>query len=102
MNKQFKEFNSIIDEMKKIHMEKNHDYDGNKNYLSSLKSSVRMGIPAWKSVVIRIQDKLARLENFVISGKLKVKDESIEDTLKDLANYAILCLILYRDETRNE
>lgn len=43
------------------------------------------------SVLVRLNDKLNRLE--VLMGKsrrAKVKDESIEDTLLDLANYALL------------
>lgn len=43
------------------------------------------------SVLVRLNDKLNRLE--VLMGKKKkaeVKDESIEDTLLDLANYALM------------
>jgi hypothetical protein len=35
-------------------------------------------------------DKLARINSFSQKGELQVKDESVEDTLLDLANYAIL------------
>lgn len=91
------DFNSIIEEMKEIHNNKNHDYAGD-DYLSNLTASNRMGVPAWKAGLIRIQDKVSRLENFAKKDSLKVKDESVEDTLKDLANYAILALILYRNK----
>lgn len=43
------------------------------------------------SVLVRLNDKLNRLE--VLMGKnqrARVKDESIEDTLLDLANYALM------------
>lgn len=43
------------------------------------------------SVLVRLNDKLNRLE--VLMGKsqrAKVKDESIEDTLLDLANYSLM------------
>lgn len=43
------------------------------------------------SILVRLNDKLSRLE--VLIGKqheAEVKDESIEDTLLDLANYALL------------
>ncbi|MBU5487005.1 DUF1599 domain-containing protein [Clostridium sp. MSJ-8] len=42
---------------------------------------------------IRLEDKLNRLKNLNLSKYAKVKDESIEDTLTDLANYAIMTLI---------
>lgn len=102
MSKKFKpftveEFNSIVTEMAKLHSIKNHDYAGDQ-YLSNLTASKRMGLPAWKGTLIRIQDKISRLENFAKQDELLVKDESVEDTLKDLAVYSILCLILYRNK----
>lgn len=92
-----KEFKKIIDEMWKLHNLKDHDYAGD-NYLANLKASSRIGIPHWKGTLIRMQDKISRLENFAKTDSLKVKDESVEDTLKDLAIYSILCLILYRNK----
>lgn len=38
----------------------------------------------------RMTDKFARISSFIESGKLEVMDETVEDTLDDLANYAIL------------
>lgn len=38
----------------------------------------------------RMSDKMSRIGSFVDKGVLMVKDESIEDTLLDLANYCIL------------
>lgn len=42
---------------------------------------------------IRLEDKLNRLKSLNKNGQAEVKDESIEDTLKDLANYAIMTVI---------
>lgn len=44
------------------------------------------------SSVIRLEDKLNRLET-LISKPAAVKDESIRDTLMDLAGYAILTVL---------
>ena len=44
-------------------------------------------------VVVRMGDKIARLESLMNSGKALV-DESIADTLIDLYNYSIMVLIL--------
>jgi hypothetical protein len=38
----------------------------------------------------RMNDKFARIRSFVKKGILLVSDESVEDTLIDLANYCIL------------
>lgn len=42
---------------------------------------------------IRLEDKLNRLKALTRSGNAQVKDESIQDTLLDLANYAIMTVI---------
>lgn len=50
---------------------------------------VRQKFP--NSVLIRLNDKLNRLEMLMgRSEKAQVKEESIEDTLLDLANYALM------------
>jgi hypothetical protein len=90
-------FSKILAEMQAIHNAKNHDYAGD-NYLSNLTACARLNIPPWKGALIRMQDKMSRLENFAKKEALQVKDESVEDTLLDLANYSILCLILYRNK----
>ncbi len=44
------------------------------------------------STVIRLTDKVKRLESLVENEK-QVDDESIEDTLEDMINYAIMTLV---------
>jgi hypothetical protein len=82
-------FKSIVDKMFDIYHRKNSDY-GN----SFSKSFEKFGM---QSVLMRLTDKYNRLEALTESGEEpKVKDESIEDTLMDMANYAILAIIELR------
>ena len=90
-------FYELIEDIKEIHSNKNKDYAGD-NPLSNFMMCERMGIPAWKGVLIRISDKFSRLCSFANTEEFKVKDESVEDTLKDLAVYSLICLILYREK----
>ena len=53
---------------------------------------------AWKGCCVRIGDKFSRIMGFAKKEKLKVKDESIKDTLVDMANYALIALILYEED----
>jgi hypothetical protein len=46
---------------------------------------------------VRMYDKLARLNNLLDTGDTP-KYESIEDTLLDLANYAIIGLLVQRNQ----
>lgn len=44
-------------------------------------------------VLVRMSDKLARLRNLYTTGNgADVRDESVEDTLMDIANYAVIML----------
>jgi hypothetical protein len=46
---------------------------------------------------VRMHDKLARLNNLVDSGA-DPQHESLEDTFKDMANYAVIGLLVLRDK----
>ena len=50
---------------------------------------------------IRLSDKLNRVSSLIKKGELKENDESLEDTLLDMAGYAILGL-KYLKEHENE
>ena len=92
-----KDFYKLLDDLKELHSNKNHDYSGEGDPFRNLKLSEMMGITAWKGCLVRISDKFSRLCSFAKTEEYKVKDESVEDTLKDLAIYSLICLILYRE-----
>lgn len=94
------QFYALLEKMKEIHDAKRHDYASNEDRFSNLMLSELMGIPAWKGCLVRISDKFSRLTEFAKKEELKVKDESIEDTFLDMANYALIGIILYRREKR--
>jgi hypothetical protein len=88
-------FEEILKEMQEIHDRKNKDYAGD-DYLSNLKMCEAMGIPAWKGVVIRMTDKMARLMNLAKSEDPGT-EESVRDTFLDMGIYSGMGLIAYED-----
>ena len=54
-------------------------------------AKVRAKFP--NAILIRLNDKLERLERLYAGAVQQVKDESIDDTLLDLANYCIMELV---------
>lgn len=80
------------DRMITITKAKNNDYTGGSDDPFSNFSGVeRAGIASTEQgFLTRMHDKMARIITFVQKGVLLVKDESVEDTLLDLANYCIL------------
>ncbi|MFT3994808.1 MAG: nucleotide modification associated domain-containing protein [Dysgonomonas sp.] len=77
-------FESICNELITLQKAKNTDYGD-----SFSKSVQEFGLTA---ALIPITNKVNRLKQLVKSDEAQVKDESIDDTLKDLACYAIMTL----------
>lgn len=74
-----------------ISRKKNADYTGgNDDPFSNFKSVEALGISTEHGFLTRMMDKMKRVASFVETGQLLVKDESVLDTLQDLANYACL------------
>ena len=96
------DFYKLLEKMKEIHSNKNHDYSGEGDPFRNFKMSEEMGIPAWKGCLIRMGDKYSRLCSFAKKEEYKVKDENIEDTLMDLAIYSLIDIILYREKSKKE
>lgn len=91
--KKVNEFEDICFKLRDLYDAKNFDYDD-----SFGKSFQKFGLTM---SAIRLSDKLNRLESFIQHNTLKVTDEPIEDTVMDIANYAIMTLIeLHRQKNQ--
>lgn len=76
---------------------KNSDYAQDGDPFANFRSTEAIGVPATKGILVRQMDKLCRVAN-LLKREAQVKDESIEDTLRDMANYSIILLLLVRAE----
>lgn len=96
-------FTDVLEEMRKIHEVKNHDYSPEDEF-GNFAESEKVGVEDWKGAFVRLQDKYTRACNLIRGKEQKVKDEALEDTLLDLANYAVivLCLLQNRETARSE
>jgi len=90
-------FHEIVKEMVDLHDKKNQDYAGDEYLPNFLMCEKHMGIPGWKGCIVRLSDKMSRLMNIAKNDEISVGDETITDTLMDLAVYAIITRILYED-----
>ncbi len=81
---------SLYKRIKEIQEAKSADYTGGRDPHWNFSKSLNINLPVWKGILIRMQDKLSRLESFACTDTFKVKDESFEDTCLDLANYALI------------
>lgn len=97
-------FFELLKTMGDTHEAKNSDYATSEEPLKNLISSERyFNIDAPQGVAIRMADKWDRFCNILQKGTTAVKNESIKDTLLDLANYCLLeIIIIERHEQRTE
>ena len=89
MNYKIQEFKNITQEMLETYSRKNVDYDD-----AFTKSLEEDGLLVAK---IRLGDKYKRFSALIKQENL-VKDESIEDTLLDMASYAIMTVMFNRNK----
>ena len=83
-----KKFKEITSEMELLYVLKN------KNYGNSFSEQFKeYGLT---SLCIRLDDKIRRLKSInkqILQGSVNMDDESVRDTLIDLANYSVLGII---------
>lgn len=82
----------LCDILNKVYEQKNHDYGD-----SFSKTYKELGII---SAVTRITDKYNRLVSLAKGAEQKVREESIRDTLLDLANYCVMTTMEIDKESR--
>lgn len=85
-----REFKSITDTMFDTYKKKNADYGSSFDELYD-----EFGIT---SALIRLKDKYNRIKSLSQKQDIQVKSESVEDTLLDMANYAILTVMKMRHD----
>jgi len=92
-------FFKLCDDIKEMHRKKSADYGcpSGTDPLANIRNGAKfVGIPAWKGAMVRLSDKVTRLAAYNATGRLE--NESLEDNLFDLASYALLALLLHREE----
>ena len=80
----------ICEELNSLYAKKNHDY-GDSFHISFEEEG--MAMPR-----IRIGDKFNRFKTLSRNNKQEINDESLRDTLIDLANYAIMTVLEMENE----
>lgn len=76
---------NICNEINRLYARKNHDY-GDSFHQTFVEEGMAMAR-------IRLGDKFNRFKTLSRGNEQKVNDESIRDTLIDLANYAIMTIL---------
>lgn len=94
LEERVKRHKEIVEELNRVYEQKNTDYG------DSFAESVReFGIVA---ALTRISDKYNRFKRLALGNRNLVGDESIRDTLLDMANYCIMLSMILEEEQEAE
>ena len=96
------QFNRLCSGMIKVMEAKNHDYAGGTGdafaNFQLIETLSKGEISREMGCLVRMTDKLSRVMRLLQNKENKVIDEKIEDTLKDLANYSLLLIIMLSEQ----
>lgn len=88
-------FEASLRELLALHRKKATDYGTQGDVFGNVRASQEWGIPSWLGALVRLNDKVVRLKTFARSGKLA--NEGAADSMIDIAAYALIALILFRE-----
>lgn len=80
----------ICKQLNEVYADKNHDYGNSFGATYEKYGDI--------SALVRISDKMNRIEQLVQTGEQKVKDEALEDSILDMANYLIMWAMELEEE----
>jgi hypothetical protein len=95
-----KSYLALLDAMKELHIKKNAGYAGadNPDAWANFRMSEAFDVSAFKGCLVRMSDKYIRVTNLIKNPNNEQVGESIDDTLTDLAAYALIAICLRREE----
>lgn len=79
---------------------KNADYANSEDPFKNFRSSEIIGLSVEQAILVRVLDKITRISN-LLSKEADVKEESLEDTITDCANYLAI-MKAYRESTEKQ
>ena len=88
------EFEKVIQEVLEMHRRKGADYGTDQDFFANVSQSALWGIDPWVGAMLRLNDKVIRLQQAATRGSLA--NEGVEDSMLDIATYAIIALCLFR------
>src|SRR3990167_3611052 len=97
-------FIALLDEIEGIHAAKQRDYGTAADPFANVRASEELGIPGWIGGLIRMNDKIRRLNKAarqVIAGEpVNMAFDGPLDDLKDLAVYSLIGVVLYEEQEK--
>ena len=89
-------FHAVLAELGELHDMKQADYGTDEDPFANVRQSQEWGLEPWVGALVRLNDKVQRLKSMVRCGSLN--NESAEDSMRDIAVYSIIALVLKEEQ----
>lgn len=86
-------FHALLHKIGRLHDRKQQDYGRSTDPFANVRASEEWGVAPWVGAMVRLNDKVRRLQRFAERGELA--NESAEDSMLDIAVYALIAYLLY-------
>jgi hypothetical protein len=93
-------FHDLLVKAGEMHDRKQADYGRDDDPFYNIKQSANWGIEPWVGAMMRADDKMGRLRAMAQDGG-ELVNEPIEDSLMDIAVYALIALVLREESARS-
>jgi hypothetical protein len=93
-----KRFYEILFSLSLLSARKQSDYGRGDDPFANVRASTEWGVNSWVGAMIRLNDKVRRLQSFHQKGTLA--NEGVDDSLRDIAVYALIALVLFEQEQK--
>lgn len=89
-------FHALLAEASELHNRKQSDYGADDDPFANVRASEGWGIPGWVGAMVRLNDKVRRLQSLAQKGHLV--NEAAIDSFMDICVYALIARVLYEQE----
>lgn len=89
-------FHALLAEAAELHDRKQADYGAGDDPFANVRASEDWGIAGWVGAMVRLNDKVKRLQSLATKGHLV--NEAAIDSFMDIAVYAVIARVLYEEE----
>ena len=93
-------FHELLVEAGQLHDLKQSDYGRGSDPFANVRSSTEWGLPAWIGAMVRLNDKVRRLQSLATKGHLN--NEAALDSFMDIAVYALIARVLFEGESQSQ
>ncbi len=89
-------FHELLEEAGRMHDTKQRDYGRAEDPFANVRATEEWGMPGWAGAMIRLHDKVRRLQALLVNGRLE--NETAIDSFMDIAVYALIARVLYEED----